>query len=279
MRAAETATRFPDTLILKGGREVHGLILKNTAKDVLIQERYGEFTYPKSEIVRILDEPDVGIEYADAFRKGELPSWRVIVNDLRTNDAVKSFMEIPAVRVETGEFRNVPYKSFRINGFIELNIYGDPEKPAGIELGIYGLRQGVGELRRTLRSYLAGFLTSREEVAALYDIDFRGGSRQVGDLTFEITPHTADDAFGAWWVGMHNRRMIEDVRLDEQEYAAITKPVSEVLNRRGMVKSTDWDAEDIDLAGRADSGGDDIIFRGFYRDSQGRFRVVGSRSE
>jgi len=48
----------PDTLILNDGSELHGLILKNDAKGVILQQRMGEVTIPKSRIRRIMDEGD-----------------------------------------------------------------------------------------------------------------------------------------------------------------------------------------------------------------------------
>ena len=99
--------------------------------------------------MRIIDNADAKALYTDINRKGKLPSWRVIANDLRTHDAIKSLVEIPATVIDVGDFKNVPYKSFRVNNEVELNIYGDPENPAGVELGIYGPRsdkQSCGRL-------------------------------------------------------------------------------------------------------------------------------------
>ncbi len=142
LRAADDSFRAPDSLVLKDGTVVRGLIIKNTRDSVLIQQKFKEVDYPKSHIVRINDNADTEILYTDLNRKGKLPSWRVIANDLRTHDAIKSLVEIPATVIDVRDFKNVPYKSFRVNNDIELNIYGDPENPAGVELGIYGPRSG-----------------------------------------------------------------------------------------------------------------------------------------
>lgn len=151
LRAADDSFHPPDSLVLKDGTVVHGLIIKNTRDSVLIQQKFGESNYPKSRIVRINDNADTNALYTDINRKGKLPSWRVIANDLRTHDAVKSLVEIPATVIDVGDFINVPYKSFRVNNDVELNIYGDPENPAGVELGIYGPRSEDMRLRKILR--------------------------------------------------------------------------------------------------------------------------------
>jgi hypothetical protein len=247
---------------------------------VLLQEEFGERSYPKSEIVRIRDEADIGIIFTDIDRKGDLPSWRVMANDLRTHDEIKSLVEIPATTITVGEFRNVPYKSFRVNRDIELNIYGDPNDPAGMEIGIYGARKNDAKLQKNLRAYLAGFLTTRKEIAALYGLDFKGGEATAGNITFEITPPTGDDAFGAWWVSLYNLKDLAAVRMDDAKYAALTKPADEVIDRKGRVIAQGWTKNDLEKSARLDSLGKQtrVLLRGFYRDSKGDFQLLKGKA-
>ncbi len=271
--AADDSFQSPDSLVLKNGQTVRGLIVKNSATEVILQERTAEMAYPKSQIARIIDVPNDGTEFTSILRKGELPSWRVIVNDLRTHDNIKSFVEIPAVKVDVGVFRNVPYKSFRINHDVEFNIYGDPENPAGMELGIYGRSAGDKKLQTMLRAYLAGFLSTRAEIAALYSVGLEEGLKKAGDFVAEVTPTTAEDAFGAWWVSLYNAKNLESVRLSDAAYDAMTLPADEVLDSDGRVKSREWTKADLGLASRMDTDSDEVIQRGFYRDDNGVFRV------
>ncbi len=278
--AADDSFHAPDSLVLKGGRTVRGLIIKNSVDSVLLQEEFGEQSYPKSEIIRIRDEADIGILFTDIHRRGDLPSWRVIANDLRTHDEIRSLVEIPATTIPTGEFHNVPYKSFRANRDLELNIYGDPNDPAGIELGIYGSRKNSAKIQKVLRAYFAGFLTSREEVAALYGLDLRGGKATAGDIVFEVTPPTAEDAFGAWWISLYNRKDMDAARLSDVEYARLTRPADEVIDRRGRVIAAGWTKKDLqELASAKDVDAQDrVLLRGFYRDANGDFRLLKEKA-
>lgn len=275
--AQDDSFKAPDRLVLRDGRTIHGLILKNSRDAVLIQERLVENLYPKSEIVRIVDVPDEGMEFTDALRKGDLPSWRAIANDLRTHDNIRSLVEIPATIIDAGVFKNVPYKSFRVNGDVELNIYGDPEDPAGIELGIYGPRRNSPRLRAMLRNYLNGFLTTRAEVAAMYSLPLDGGKATAGNITIEIAPPTDPDAYGAWWISLYNEKDLAEVRLDDKEYARLTRPMEEVVDRRGRVRANAWGDQEMAMAERADAG-DTVILRGFYRDENGDFRLITANS-
>jgi len=274
--SAEVLSESPDTLILKDGRTVRGLIIKNSSDAVLLQTKMDEKSYPKSEIVRIRDEPDNEMMFTESNRVGDLPPWRVIANDLRTHDSIKSLEEIPATMISEGEFRNVPYRSFRVNRDIELNIYGDPEDPAGVELGIYGSRSANEKLRRSLRSYLAGFLATRKEVAALYALDFRGAIRQVGDLILEITPKSAPDAYGAWWISLYNKKLLDEVRLTDAEYAKLTRPMSEITDKKGRLLANGWTHQQMMMSEKIQDIGNSamLLLRGFYRDKNGDFRLL-----
>ena len=276
LHATDDPDRSPDTLQLLDGTVVHGLIIKNSRDSVLIQQETGELDIPKSKIVRIIDNADRDVLYTGMNRKGQLPSWRVIANDLRTHDAVKSLVEIPATVIDVADFKNVPYKSFRVNEDVELNIYGDPENPAGVELGIYGPRSIDKKLRKLLRAYLAGFLTTREEIAALYSLGLNKGKTQVGNIVLEITPAHAFDAYGAWWVSLYTPSGLNGVRLSDSEYNRLVKPFNEVIGKKGRVISGGWSRKDAERSRKVREQGASakVIMKGFYRDDNGVFRLI-----
>lgn len=273
--AAPLIHEMPDAVYLKDGTSLRGLIVRNTSEQVLLQDQSGETEIPKSEIVRIVDAADADPESTAADKRGDLPGWRHIVNDLRLNDAIKSLEQIPATNIDNGTLKNIPYLSFRVNEFIELNIYGDPEDPAAVEFGIYGRHSSDDRLRRKLRNFLAGFTASRDEVSALYAIPFSGGTQTAGNRRVTVTPVTAPDAYGAWWISLSNPKRLEDARLSDAEYAALTVAPTDVVAKDGRVRRGTWTMDDISQALRAGRGGDSV-FRGFYRDAQGNFRAVVS---
>ncbi len=47
-----------------------------------------------------------------------------------------NLVQIPSTVIDNGVFRNVPYKSYRAGDY-EMNVYGDPVQPAGVEVGVY----------------------------------------------------------------------------------------------------------------------------------------------
>jgi len=215
--------------------------------------------------------------YTDINRKGDLPAWRVIANDLRTHDTIKSLVEIPATAVDTGEFRNVPYISFRANHDIELNIYGNPEDPAGFEIGIYGSRSGNNKLRQEIRAFLAGFLSTRDEVATLYSLNLNEGLGHAGDLTIEITPKNGLDAYGAWWISLYSKKRLAAARVSDSTYAKLTRPMSEVVDKHGNVLPSSLPPKkEMSLMDQVNDlqNSAKLLLRGFYRDKEGNFRVI-----
>jgi hypothetical protein len=264
----------PDSLVLRDGSVVKGFIVRNVLGKVTIQTPNGEETYEREQISRVHDVPGEGAYLTDIERRGDLPPWRTVVNDLRHADGVNSLEQIPATVVDTGEFKNVPYLSFRVNGNIELNIFGDPEDPAGIEIGIYGPGRSSAKLRRICREFLVSYLNTRDEIQAVYRLNEKGEARHIGDMTVEYTPPDAPDAFGAWWLSIYNRKHLAEARLSDAEYAKLTRPVDTVIDDRGQVRESAWTdaAQSLRLK---ESGGDGRMFvRGFYRDRNGDFRVI-----
>lgn len=261
-----------DGVTLKDGTQLRGLIVRNTKDSVTLQQEYSERIIPKEDILRISDHPD--ILYTDAPKKGDLPAWRVIANDLRSHDQIKTLVEIPATAIDQGPFKNVPYKCFSVNKDLVLNIFGDPNDPAAIMIGIFGHRSGNQELRKTLRAYLAGFLTTRKEIGALYAVNLDGGIAEAGNMTFKIVPKDSPNSYGAWWIILCNEKDLADVRLDDAEYARLTQPFDHTFDGHGNLLEK-WTAKVAAMTGLGENEDDgDQTVRGFYRDKNGDFRLI-----
>lgn len=270
---------MPDTIVMNDGRTFHGLIIRNDAVKVVLQQRMGEVEIPKSYIRRIEDQADSGVYFADIVDPGKLPPWRMIVQDLRSDDTIRSFRQIPATTIDNGYLRNIPYLSFRINAKVELNVYGNPEDPVCIEFGIYERGEKITRFKKIIRAYLAGVLSSRKEIAALYSLDEKGGKTRVGKFTFQITPPTAPDAYGGWWISIFDADRLEKFRVPDEIYRKNTLPFEAVNTRSGSVRMDRHLQFDHFLSSTMKAWSGMIPdLRGFYRDPVGDLKLITSRS-
>lgn len=264
----------PDTVFMNDGREYHGLIIRNDARKVVLQQRMGEVEIPKSGIRRIDDEPDSGVFFAEIVDPNRLPPWRMIVRELRSDDSIRSFRQIPATTIDNGYLKNIPYLSFRINKRIEMNVYGNPEDPVCLEFGVYERGEKITRFKKIIRAYLAGILQSRAEISALYSLDEKGGQINVGKFVFRITPPEAPDAYGGWWISIYDASRLDRFRVPEEEYRKNTLPFDVVNHSCGALRHERLGAFDHFLTTTMDAWAGMIPnLRGFYRDGAGDLKL------
>jgi hypothetical protein len=267
---------YPDTVILNDGTTLRGLIVRNDAQILTLQQRIGEKEISKTSIRRIIDDNHESAYFADIMDPGKLPPWRMIVQDFRCDDNVRSFRQIPATSIDEGYLRFIPYLSFRINERLEMNIYGNPENPVCLEFGVYEHSPAnITKFKKIIRAYLAGVLRSRDEIAALYSLPESGGEKRVGDITFKVLPPTAPDAFGGWWISIFKSKSLAAARIPADEYAKVTVPFHEVNTAAGKLRTDRLRQNEAFLATtpwKFSSVMPDL--QGFYRDGMGQLKLL-----
>jgi hypothetical protein len=123
-----------------------------------------------------------------------LPKMKQFVLAARAESWGADLHQIPAVVIEAGDLAAVPYISFG-TADVELNVYGDPAAPAGIEVGT---KSTSPETRAAIRAFVAKQL-SEADAKPLADLA-DGKEVETDGMALEITPPEAADGFGAWWV-------------------------------------------------------------------------------
>ncbi|HEY8904280.1 MAG TPA: hypothetical protein VIM48_11250, partial [Chthoniobacterales bacterium] len=130
----------------------------------------------------------------------------------------------------------VPYLSFRANTIYEMNIYGNPEDPAGLEIGYYGnMWLHSGDAQRRCREFLASYLGGIKQFEALYRLNSSGGQDVVDGLRIVIIPRGAPDSYNGWWVSITNPAKLDAARCATQaEFRQVCDRNMEIVK-----KSTD----------------------------------------
>lgn len=202
MGAISSHAAGPDQVILKNGRELQGLIIRRDAESVTLQREDGSETIDLRLIRRIDDTRTTSAYFAAASQP--LPPWEAIVNDLRANEEIRRLRLVSSEREIHGNAAGWTYRRFEMNDSMELRVYGNPENPAGIEIGLRGSAASDRRERQKVRSFLAGFLTERRQIAALYLVDMNGGERTAGNLRFRFATQGDDGDRPDWSLQVWN---------------------------------------------------------------------------
>ncbi len=264
-----------DRVIMKDGTVQEGLIVKNDATSVILEQSHGDCIIRKHDIQRIDDSNKDLSYFADLANHDKAPPWRMMVQDMRCNDAVKSFFQIPATRIDTGYLKNVPYLSFHINKHGEMNIYGTPKDPACVEIGTYERGEKLKKFQSIARQFLAGYISSRKAIATLYHLDVRGDKTQIGQFIYRVVPPSDPESLGGWWLSIYDPIRLQKARVSDELYHQMTIPSHEIREKNGTLKN---DLEEkyqqflnssmMSWFGKLPS------FHGFYRDTQNKLQML-----
>ena len=154
--------------------------------------------------------------------------------------------QIPATVIDKGDMRHVPYQSFRAGDY-EVNIYGDPDHPVGLEIGIYkGLLRSQTAKAQCV-AFMVSLLPDAGDRCVLKSLKLTQDVQKRGGLTFEVTPETAEDAYDGWWISVYDTEGLNKSRATPQEIAAIT------VEKKAPEKSpagagASWSQQDISSA-------------------------------
>lgn len=265
----------PDRIIMKDGTVEEGLVIKNDATSIVLEQQAGDRMIKKHDIQRIDDAHKNLSYFAELADRDKAPPWRMMVQDMRCNDAVKSFVQIPATRIYGSYLKNVPYLSFYINDYAEMNIYGNPKDPACVELGAYAHGEKLKRFQTIARQFFAGYIGSREGIAALYHLNLNGDQKRVGNFIYRVTPASDADSQGGWWISIYDPVRLKKARVSDELYNKMTLPSHDIRAKDGKLKH---DLEEkyrqflnlsmIRWLGKLPG------FHGFYRDGQNKLQVI-----
>lgn len=269
----------PDVVTMKDGTRYRGLIVKNSAKKITLEQKEGEISFLKSDIARIDDVGKNMIAFTGLVPPGELPPWRMMVQDFRNNDAVQSFYQIPAARINYGYLKNIPYLSYAVNRFSEFDIFGDPDHPVCVAFAAYSPLLSKKKFQQVARQFLAGYMSSRADIATLYHLNWNGDEQRSGNLIFKVTPPSARGAHRAWWLSIYDPSRLEKARVSDEQYKKMTMPYIQLRNVIGLLRP--------DLGNNHKKFLDNMTLhwvgklpdlQGFYRTSKNQLKLIFSPS-
>src|ERR1017187_9610708 len=110
-----------DVVVLQSGVVITGNILQQDANGVLVQMEYGTFRYPLAMIKDVKKEAAAAPHVSN--NGAAIPDWAQIVSLLANNSWAPEIKQVPATVINHGNFKYVPYISFRCAyGGYEINV-------------------------------------------------------------------------------------------------------------------------------------------------------------
>lgn len=213
---------------------MRGDIISQNEKQVLLRMEYGTMTLARSQIAKIEGQSLDPISNSNQ----RIPNWRVVIASVAKQPWAKNIQQIPATVVDKGIMRFVPYISFRIADDYELNIYGDLDNPAGIEIGLYRSLLKDDAAKTNCFAFIGSILgTNDRQVLAV--LDHKQDLKVASGITFEVTPEAAEDAYGGWWVSLYDTKKLDQARASKDELAQITSSSGQ---------ANDWSRDDLQYA-------------------------------
>lgn len=148
---------------------------------------------------------------------GRLIDSGLIIETFSTRFGTKDLKQVPSDVIDSGVFRYVPYLTYETSRG-ELNIYGDPQHPAGVEIGIYA---GKTSTKQELRTLMAGLLQQAADRELVHGLSLDEDKLERAGLTFEVTPPTAEGSYGGWWISIYDAAAIDRARASDAELKTI----------------------------------------------------------
>jgi hypothetical protein len=259
-----------DIIILQYGDIVTGKIIQTNENGIDIQQNTGKVHWPASmvkEVRKEVNEPTTN----------RIPSWVKIISQLTTNEWAHDFKQIPATVIDNGVLKDVPYISFRCNtGGYEINVYGDLDNPACIEIGTVGYLVKNNQAKSNCVNFISSVLPRDMDKAAVRNLNWKPKDlKQSNGLTFETTLPDEADSYGGWWISVYNAADLTNAQASGAELEAITQPkikpkvIIPVAAPMAAPSANYWSDNDISTysrpSARESSHGGDVYVRGYYR--------------
>jgi hypothetical protein len=277
-----------DKITLQSGRVVEGQILQENASNFTVRLDHGVMTIPASMVREVdktpppaLAKPAVPSSLSPAARATpaqHIPAWDALTTALATQRWATNLMQIPATVIDKGQMRAVPYTSYRCGEDYEVNVYGDPDAPAAVEIGVYRSLLKSEAAKSNCIEFIASVLGDHSAAEILRKLN---GSKDLvvhNGLSIEITPETDEDAYGGWWVSVYDEKTLDAARATPKELEQITVARSSGGQKRtpGSAPTTqpqgdplyDWQQDDLRRSRPPASGqvgGGSVYVRGYQR--------------
>ena len=249
--ASATSALAVDTVVLASGTSLAGTVVRTNGDDILLVTDCAAFNFWRGSIKEIKTGQ---AEMVGLTSTNRLSPFKVALTTLAQQSWSDGLRPVPATVIDKGILKNVPYVSFQCSDNYEVNIYGEPEHPAGIEIGVYRKLLDDASAKSNCLNFAAALLGAAEDRKVLLGLNVQQDLKVRDGLTFEITPPSAEDAYLGWWVSVYSEQALNAVRASDEDMSRITVAKSAVAKQQQKQSQaeaedpTSWSAQDLEYA-------------------------------
>ena len=213
-----------DVLLLQSGAVVTGKVLQQDGNGVLMQTEFGTYRYPAVWIKDVKKEAAIVRHVSNNGQT--IPDWAQIVTLLADSGFAPEIKQVPAPVISSGNFKNVPYVSFRCAyGGYEINIYGDLNQPAAVQIGAMGYQQNSTAAKTNCVNFICSVLASAEARKMVRALNWsQKDVETTNGLTFETLLPGEFGAYGGWWISVYDSSALANAQASDAELAALAQP-------------------------------------------------------
>ncbi|MBE2215259.1 MAG: hypothetical protein IAE82_15410 [Opitutaceae bacterium] len=226
-----------DEVVLTNGRKYLGTIVASTPDSILLSIDGGTVEFPRTAVVSPphFGPPSQGADSTEgsqvAFdpRKHPLPPLNLALRRLREFSWSTSPRQVPVLVIDRGRWRFVPAVSFWVGGFCQVSCYGDPARPAAIEVSLHRPAPDAWEQKRDLLEYMMGLVPGLAADSRFDGLNIHGDSFAIGDLWFSVASSEATGNPDRWTVRLIHETSLAAARATLAELQSISEPLAETV--------------------------------------------------
>ena len=239
-----------DTVTLTSGNPIKGIVVQQDENYVVVLSDYTTVRLMRAMVtdVKIDEGNEPKTPKSNSGGDQFFPDWRRIIAQVAKKAWSTELRQIPATVIDKGILKNIPYISFRCGGDYEINIYGDLDNPAGLEVGLYRSLLSQDYAKRNAIDLVASLLRNPSDAEFLRTIKHTESKEEHGGLILEITPPGAEDSYGGWWVSVYAPKLLEAARVSDSELASITSTNNARVAAVPPSDPDSWSQEELKLA-------------------------------
>jgi hypothetical protein len=127
------------------------------------------------------------------------------------------------------------------------------ENPAGIEIGVYRKLVNDSSAKDNCVKFISNVLAQPADREVVQGLDLNKDLKTLNELTFEITPTNADDAYNGWWVSVYSEKQLNLARASDSEMKLISMTQADAAkDAKAATNLASWSADDLKQARPAD---------------------------